>query len=341
MTPRSDPWKTDTMNPRRLELPNELDFVPRDDVIGLIESADRDLAQLEKCATALRAEARQVEDAAKRSGVDPDSSSWALVRLQFFLDQLREESRREAAAAVEVAHRRAAVLLEGVPVFAPVALDSRGPSITTRGDESAAVSEGSRPEDGTRLVGDWLADAERRSPEPPPSDVVHTFSRPTPEALGDAVLDPTGDQPVARADERDIGADPTVSGALVASASATISAQSTGNGSAPVPVATTGTQLTPNGTLRDAPAIPDSRQDVSELFWVALGAGAAGAHRTPDPEVDDAKSAAPSRRKRKQPESATATKPPKPPRARKIPVSAILEILAVLLILIFILLRLG
>src|SRR5262249_45685350 len=57
-------------------------------------------------------EAEEMERVAADTGVDPLSSSWTMVRLQRFLNDLRSEAERDAAATIEVARHRARVQVE-------------------------------------------------------------------------------------------------------------------------------------------------------------------------------------------------------------------------------------
>jgi hypothetical protein len=100
------------MSPSRLSPPQQLDIVPASEVGSILEQTDRDFVELERVHEETRAEAEEAEALAAAEGVDPKSSTWTMVRLQRFLDGLREEATRDASATVEVAQQRARVRLE-------------------------------------------------------------------------------------------------------------------------------------------------------------------------------------------------------------------------------------
>jgi len=92
--------------------PEPLDVIPVERVSTLIADADRDFVELERRAAEATADAEEAERLAGEMGVDPKSSTWTMVRLQRFLDGLREEAARDAAATVQVARHRARVRIQ-------------------------------------------------------------------------------------------------------------------------------------------------------------------------------------------------------------------------------------
>ena len=94
------------MNQTKLPKPQAIDVVPASDVSALIEATDRAFVQLERELEIARSEAEQLESLAAAEGIDPAASTWTMVRLQRFLEDLRDEARRDAAATVDVAQQR-------------------------------------------------------------------------------------------------------------------------------------------------------------------------------------------------------------------------------------------
>jgi len=110
-----------TLTPR-LTPPAPVDIIPGERVAEMIESADREISELEARAGELNERAERSEREAQASGIDPEASSWGMLRLQRFLDMLREETTRDAAATVDIARHRARLRLEDARNgFAPVA----------------------------------------------------------------------------------------------------------------------------------------------------------------------------------------------------------------------------
>src|SRR3974377_2288097 len=95
---------------RALNPPVLLDFVPAQTVRALIEQVDRDFTDLEHRAADATALADELEARAADEGIGPQSSQWGMEKLQRFLDDMRDEVDRDAAATVEVARHRARVL---------------------------------------------------------------------------------------------------------------------------------------------------------------------------------------------------------------------------------------
>jgi hypothetical protein len=357
----------------KLPKPQALDVVPASEVGALIEETDRVFVDLERELQAVNAEAAEVEALAAVEGIDPSASTWTMVRLQRFLDDLREEARRDAAATIGVAEQRVRVeradalqarglAVAPAPAFAP-------PTTTAPTDVPRPVPT-SDPGAGPVVIDDE------------PTSVV----APSTVAAGGLVFAATASEPrsrpVAEAHANGNGFAPQVpsvrtAGALDASApvQAPVVARETSTGivdAAPVVV----TPLTP---LFGDPAPPPAPapqpatapQSASPLdgdgdFWQPNGTAPItfdqaapplivpvppappqdGVESAPATEAHDGKRSKRRSKKQKAPKPPKAQKPPKDRRgvgsvAKKLPVAAILEVIAVLLILVFILLRLS
>ena len=92
--------------------PETFDIIPADEVGALIEATDRDFVDLERRALEASHAAEEAEAAANEAGIDPKAATWSMVRLQRFLDTLRDEALRDAAATVGVARHRAKVRID-------------------------------------------------------------------------------------------------------------------------------------------------------------------------------------------------------------------------------------
>jgi hypothetical protein len=311
------------MTSPRFTRPLPLDVVPADQVGDLIESADREFVGLERELEERTAEADELETSAKAMGVDPDGSSWGLIQLQRFLEELRHETRRDATASVEVARRRAELRLveahedaervrSGAPPSPAPSPAKRTTGLladhTPNGTGAAATAPPVEPwlvRDATAVITEEEApDAHGASPplasvlpiEPEPLTMV-PLVEPAPGDTYNNGVGPT--------------APPDVSLGLVADPPQ----------SPP--------ELPP--TLLPAPQ-PNAYDTV---FWSDQGEGNARVEAPPPPPAATS-----------EPPPADLSEPvPKRPRKsrrfRRIPVSAILEVVAVLLILVFILLRLS
>jgi hypothetical protein len=95
------------MTPSRLDPPVALDLVPAEHVREIIATTDVELTQLERSAADARAAAEHAEHAASEAGLDSESSAWTMVRLQRFLDGLRDETQREVDTMLELARQQA------------------------------------------------------------------------------------------------------------------------------------------------------------------------------------------------------------------------------------------
>jgi hypothetical protein len=94
-----------TMTESRLTPPQPLELVPAADAVALIDAARRELDELGTRAAEARAVADEVSARAEREGADERASTWAIVRLQRFIDTLREEVERDAQTVVDAARR--------------------------------------------------------------------------------------------------------------------------------------------------------------------------------------------------------------------------------------------
>src|SRR5262245_8292911 len=96
----------------RLEAPEALDLVDADEVAELIASTKRELDGLERHARDAVAAATAAESTAAAVQVDAAATTWTIVRLQRFLDGLREEAADDARTMVEVARYHAQVRVD-------------------------------------------------------------------------------------------------------------------------------------------------------------------------------------------------------------------------------------
>src|SRR5262245_43266830 len=93
----------------RPPVPEVLDLVEAEQVTADIEAIERELAVLEREAAHAVEAAAQAEETAQAVNVDASATTWTIVRLQRFLDELRSEAERDAATMIEVAHYHAQV----------------------------------------------------------------------------------------------------------------------------------------------------------------------------------------------------------------------------------------
>lgn len=311
--------------PVRLSPPELVDLVPAERVREIIALTDRDIAELERRANEACGEADQAELRAQESGVDGRSSTWAMVRMQRFLDGLRSEGERDAQALRDLAHERAELRLS----------DARAEAARIRGEVTPAPTVAPAPSAATVAPAVIAYVAPAPSPAPPVQ----------PEAPADIAAPVVVPMPVPAARNTDV---PAVDPRAVDVAAS--------NGSALALV------LAP--PVEDERAVDDD-PEVEELTSIddLLRVPEVAADETPVPSVDlpAAEQPAPAS---SSPTGGTAvlvapqeapaadaaapasefwpqqeTKPKKG--LRRIPVSAVLEVLAVLLILVFILLRLS
>jgi hypothetical protein len=90
----------------QLTTPEPVELLAADEVSALVAQTQRDLASLEQRVADARAAADALEERARAEGADERASTWAIVRLQRFIDGLREEAERDAETVVEAARRR-------------------------------------------------------------------------------------------------------------------------------------------------------------------------------------------------------------------------------------------
>jgi hypothetical protein len=329
----------DMMERNALNRPIAVDVIPAAHVASLIEQTDQEFARLEREAAAAVDAALEAEADAHEAGIDPKQSQWTIVRLQRFLDTLREEANRDARATVEVAQQRARMRVEDAK-----ARRSGGPA---RGDEGLS----SMP----------VPDV-RPSPAVPPSPSIS--------------LDDTGrNDPLRALPELDPRvrppAEPPGSGTpAAASGAATIIARppvpnGSGTATQPRPV------VAPVADVQAPPAPPAARPVPPVAEPVSAPASPAPAPVTPlapAPERVAARPAEPTSAvppvaaqpvapQPVAPQPAVAQPAPRPatptaepargaaPRKtgllHRLPIAAILEVIAVLLVLVFILMRLS
>ena len=101
-----------TATESRLTPPRPVELVPPDEAGAIIDGAHRELAELEARAERVRVMAEETRARADREGADERASAWAIVRLQRFLDGLREEAEHDARVVVMAAQRSASIVLD-------------------------------------------------------------------------------------------------------------------------------------------------------------------------------------------------------------------------------------
>src|SRR5262249_51607817 len=87
--------------------PEPLELVSADEATAIIDETRADLDSLEARAAESRRVADAVEARAAEEGADERASTWAIVRLQRFIDGLRAEAEHDAETVVEAARRGA------------------------------------------------------------------------------------------------------------------------------------------------------------------------------------------------------------------------------------------
>jgi hypothetical protein len=300
--------------------PQAIDVIPADQVSSLIAAADRDFVVLERQAQEAEASATSAEADAASAGIDPRATAWTMVRLQRFLESLRDEATRDAAATLEVARRRAQVIRSEAGV-APASPFAPAPAATTATDlpitpvvpmPMPEPAQTSAPIQPVVPMATGIVDAPALvvDPVPPRAPFVST----APDAPR---------PPAASANRSTPGSVDAPFGLVVGTAVATA-------------VAPTSTEVERELFAPAVPAVPvipvpqpPAPADVTTAMVVPPAP--AVPHEMPAPVVIPDTSAA-------------ATVPAvkaKRGLLRRLPVSAILEVIAVLLILVFILLRLS
>jgi hypothetical protein len=92
--------------------PSPVELIAADEVRRVIADVDLRLATLERKAAESRATADELERRAEAEGVGAEASTWAIVRLQRFLDGLRAEAEQDAATIVAAARKGADARIE-------------------------------------------------------------------------------------------------------------------------------------------------------------------------------------------------------------------------------------
>jgi hypothetical protein len=92
--------------------PSPVELIAADEVRRVIADVDLRLATLERKAAESRATADELERRAEVEGVGAEASTWAIVRLQRFLDGLRAEAEQDAATIVAAARKGADARIE-------------------------------------------------------------------------------------------------------------------------------------------------------------------------------------------------------------------------------------
>src|SRR5215467_6360099 len=96
----------------RLTPPEPVDVVSAEEVRAVIATTDRELAELDREVQAALGDAESAEALAREAGVDGRASTWAMLRMQRFLDGLRSETDIEIIELLDVARTRARARLE-------------------------------------------------------------------------------------------------------------------------------------------------------------------------------------------------------------------------------------
>jgi hypothetical protein len=305
----------------RLTPPAPFEVVSGEQVGHIIEATDREFVELERRAAEVRAEADEATRRAEAAGVDPNSSTWTMVRLQRFLDGLRDEAQRDAAATIEVARHRARLRVE--EAREGNGRSSSAPSMTPFVVPTVPVEP---------FTSAWA---------PSPDDSALPLARDVPDpgqqamATGAAVAGLGAVATVAREDDASALSTPQTSAAPPPIAPFVGADPAGSQASAAVPtasvVASEVHQFAPEA-LSGAP--------VDDLAPPTFEAWA------PPPSVPAAVAPTVAFTEERTSEKKGKRRAPKPPKAkghkaRRIPVSAMLEVVAVLLILVFILWRLS
>ncbi len=107
------------MTSLRVPLPEPFDLVPVEEVERLVAETDREFQLLERRAADAVAAAEAAERRQRELAWDDTTSTWTIVRLQRFLDQLRHETEQERAAILEVAELRARLIVREAELREP------------------------------------------------------------------------------------------------------------------------------------------------------------------------------------------------------------------------------
>jgi hypothetical protein len=101
-----------TMAELRLTPPEPVELISPVEAAAIIDETHRDLEAWERRAADARDTADAAHAQAALEGADEQSSTWAIVRLQRFLDGLRQEAEDDAQTVVEAARRGARARVE-------------------------------------------------------------------------------------------------------------------------------------------------------------------------------------------------------------------------------------
>jgi len=96
----------------RMPAPQALDLVDADEVGERIAETELELSALEREAADAVAACERAESSASTVNIDATSTTWTIVRLQRFCDDLRAEAQRDATTMIEVARYHAQIRIE-------------------------------------------------------------------------------------------------------------------------------------------------------------------------------------------------------------------------------------
>ena len=125
------------MTVSRLDPPRALDLIPAEQVRDIIARTDHELTELERSAEDAHGTAERAERAVREAGLDPESSAWTMVRLQRFLEGLRDETQRDVETMLELARQQARIQLTEMPGASAVPSPVPAP---VRGDRAEPVA---------------------------------------------------------------------------------------------------------------------------------------------------------------------------------------------------------
>jgi hypothetical protein len=127
------------MTSSRLTPPQALDLVSADRVRDMIAHADAELSALERDAETSTSAADRAEGAVKEAGLDPEATTWTMVRLQRFLDGLRDETQRDVETMLELARQQARFRLSEVGAPGPGSMTTPPPAAPVFSSPTAPV----------------------------------------------------------------------------------------------------------------------------------------------------------------------------------------------------------
>jgi len=329
----------------RITPPEPVDVVSADEVRAIIGATDRELAELDREVQSALATAESAESLAREAGVDGRASTWAMLRMQRFLDGLRGETEAEIIALLDVARTRArkrvdearaeadAMLAQGTPTSEAIAAPVPPvPPVDTPPVVAPPQPEPSPVEQWPPVVAMPVVPAPEPEPTSAETPSVAAESAAAPEA-------PEADAPVRYADydAGQFASAPEPNGHVVAApvdehiepyeSAAYHDVHGVDDHGAEAAV---------------APVVYDAPEQWDALIPGTPSAAAAVAvdHTAPTVLPADQTIAAPVYGD-VPPEFWPEEKPVERKRRFRVPISAVLEVIAVLLILVFILLRLS